>query len=80
MSIQKAFDIGEGKRDWHVKVTRNLNDWEIGQYETWLGSLESAVLSEDVDNNATESFTVRSFYRYLTKKEPIDKRLPYKQI
>lgn len=43
------------------------------------------MLNEDVDKpmwalNATESFTVRSFYKYLTANELVDKSFSYKQI
>lgn len=55
-----------------MKVLRNLNDWDVYDYESLLGSLASLALVES-DNqsiwtlNPNRSFSVGSFYKYLVK-------------
>lgn len=47
--VKKAFVVGEDRRQWHVEIVWNLNDWEINKYEFLLSSLTSISLSEDHD-------------------------------
>lgn len=33
MFVEEAYGEGNDRREWSVNVTRNLNDWEIEEYE-----------------------------------------------
>lgn len=37
----------ENRREWHVGVLRNLNDWEVNEYESLLSALNLVLLNEE---------------------------------
>lgn len=74
-----------GGREWQILVSRNQNDWEIGEYEKLLSLLSLLPLNGDNDSpwwtlTKNEAFTVKSFYKRLFKCDNRDVRIPFRQI
>lgn len=68
-----------------MEVTQDLNDWKMDEYESLLRSLTLVLLKEDDDQpvwtlSANGKFIVRTFYKYLTKRETVEGNFLFRQI
>lgn len=66
ISIYESYSGNGGEGEWNIEVLRNLNDWEIREYETLLLGLIRVRINGSRDQpvwrlNATGTFLVRSF-------------------
>lgn len=65
-------------------MLKNLNDWEISEYENLVGTL-SIILLDGINDQPrrsltnTGSFSVKSFYKHLTKQEDDGTKFPFRQ-
>lgn len=75
--IWKPFFEENGDRRWFVNVNRNLNDWEIEEYEALL-LLLSTIQLNSVSNylvwtlGKPGEFTVTSYYKFLTRRDRVE--------
>lgn len=78
-------DVGVNK-EMDVNVIRNLNDWEINEYETLLHLLSLVNLSSNNDQtvcklNKKGQFISKSYYNHLVRNLAIgETRFSFKQI
>lgn len=83
ITVENAF---EGGRFWNVEVKRNLQDWEVEEYENLLQTLATILLSKKEDKLRSNlmkngNFTVNSFYRFLNGYSPTNQlKFPTKLI
>lgn len=50
MVVKEVYKEHNGNRFWEVNVLRNLNDWEIQEYENLLSLLEAQKLNNSADS------------------------------
>lgn len=68
--VENIYD-GEGQGVvWNVEVLRNLNDWEVGEYEELLQLLVNVKMKTNSDSLVWKqkhdgNFTVKSYYEVL---------------
>lgn len=70
---------------WQVLVYRNLNDWELNEYEKLMRALSIVSPGNNDDTprwtlTENESFTVKSCYKGLLQSADNGGTFPYKQI
>lgn len=71
--FSRIYGIAQSKNmlvEWSINVSRNLNDWEISEYEDMLKTLASQQVKPSTDQiiwnlEEKEVFTVSSYYRFL---------------
>lgn len=68
-----------------MEVLRNLNDWKVCEYESLLDVLSLVVLVKSEDQliwtlNLSESSSMGSFHKHLTKNDVMDVKFPSRQI
>lgn len=69
MFVEEAF-WGDNSREWAVDVSKNLQDWEVEEYEDLLQLLATIHLNNNKDKliwNLKKNgiFSIKSFYRHM---------------
>lgn len=71
--MEEAYSIVDGSREWNVKVTRNLNDWEVEEYEALLLLLSHIQFDNHKDQmwklRKQGEFSIKSLSKHLTSGE-----------
>lgn len=85
MGAEDVFRGEGGRRVWNMNFSKNLNDWELEEYEALLQLLSNVQLSDSKDRvvwklKKNVEFTIKSFYNYLVKRVREVVRFPAKQI
>lgn len=71
---------------WWINVARNLNDWEVCDYEDKIKVLASQKVNNSPDQicwllEKKQCFTVRSYYKFLVEGAAVGfQNFPWKQI
>lgn len=70
MVIEEAYRDISGSTEWMVNVTRNLNDWEVSEYEALLQVLAAQQISSGSDQilwklKQSEEFSVKFYYKHI---------------
>lgn len=70
MLVENAYQVKNNSIEWPINVKRNLNDWEILEYEGILKILASQHISSQPDQIwwclvKHGNFSVRSYYQLL---------------
>lgn len=74
-----------GMREWQVFMLRNLNDWEIGEFEELLHALSLITLNDSTNIpqwklTTNGLFTVKSFDKNMFKYDDSGSTFPYRQM
>lgn len=69
--VQEAYQIYNKCVEWSINVSRNLNDWEVNEYEELLQILDAQEVKSNSDQVVLKlekrgEFTLGSYYRYLS--------------
>lgn len=78
MTVLEAYRVVNGNMVWLINIKRNLNDWEVKEFEDLMSTLESAHVSDSDDQvvwNLEKNgifwslHTISSYTRWVLKKE-----------
>lgn len=86
MVVEEAYRVANGSIVWEINVCRNLNDWEVQEFEDLLLLLAELSVSNSDDwavwkFEKNDVFFVKSYYHHLNRKENVLRcNFPAKQI
>lgn len=71
MTVLEAYRVINGNTVWVFTTKRNLNDWEVAEFEDLMSTLESVQLLNNDDQMVWNLekigiFSVTSYYKFLT--------------
>lgn len=86
MVVEEAYWVSNENVVWSINVNRNLNDWEIGEFEEPIQLLATQQVSTIDDQilwklKKKDKFFVTSYYNHLSNKSAtVGRVFPIKQI